>query len=115
MTIDIIFKKAYAVIAEPAPPPRLQAYAFKHPTRTVQAASSTHPNNDNTWDDLLKEELWPLYVGMPDLYESFSEKIPHLEENAESCFENAYKMSFLCITKKQAGEIRQKEHRKRMC
>ena len=42
-------------------------------------------------DDLLKEELGPLYVGIPGFYEAFYGKLPHLEENAETVFRKCQK------------------------
>lgn len=38
-------------------------------------------------DDLLKEEMGPLYVGIPGFYETFYGKIPDLEENAVAMFD----------------------------
>ncbi|KIW36525.1 uncharacterized protein PV06_11236 [Exophiala oligosperma] len=70
-----LFAKAYATLTESTPPP----------CPTIVNSSEQR----QYMDDLLKEEMGPLYVGIPGFYETFYGKIPDLEENAVAMFDKS--------------------------
>ncbi|KIW99446.1 uncharacterized protein Z518_11185 [Rhinocladiella mackenziei CBS 650.93] len=90
---DIIFEKAYAAVVEPTPPPPpprahiLFQTPHKHSTSSIVNTSE----HRKFMDDLLKEEIGPLYTDIPGFYEAFYGKVPHLKENAETVFQKCPK------------------------
>src|SRR5271156_1718545 len=62
---DIIFTEAYAAVTESTPPPRPQAYALQTPYTHTTSSIVDSSEQRQHMDDLLKEELGPLYVGIP--------------------------------------------------
>ncbi|MCJ1285804.1 hypothetical protein MMC26_005145 [Xylographa opegraphella] len=84
---EILYAKTYVAVTESTPPPRLQAHILHTPytynTSSVVDSSEQRQN----MDDLLKEEMGPLYIDVPGFYEAFYGKISRLEENAGAVFQ----------------------------
>jgi hypothetical protein len=84
---DVIFTEAYAAVAESTPPPRPQAQVLQTPYTPSTSSIVNSSEYRQHMDDLLKEELGPLYVDIPGFYETFFGKIPDLGENAVAAFQ----------------------------
>jgi hypothetical protein len=82
---EIIFAQAYAAVTE-ATPPRPQAQFLQTPyTHSTSSVVNSSEQRQHI-DDLPKEEMEPVYIGIPGFYEAFYGKIPRLEENAAAVF-----------------------------
>lgn len=78
----IIFERAYACVTESTPPPRSRAHILQTPYTHSTSSIVNSSEQRQHMDDLLKEEMGPLYIGIPGFYEAFYGKISRLEENA---------------------------------
>lgn len=83
---EIIFAKTYAAVTEATPPPRPQARFFQTPYTHSTSSVVNSSKQRQHMDDLLKEDMGPLYIGIAGFHEAFYGKIPLLEENAAAVF-----------------------------
>ncbi|KAJ9609296.1 hypothetical protein H2204_015571 [Knufia peltigerae] len=83
---EILLAKAYATLTESTPPPRPQAHVLQTPYTHSTSSIVNSSEQRQYMDDLLKDEMGPLYIGIPGFYETFYGKIPGLEENAAAVF-----------------------------
>ncbi|KAI1937935.1 hypothetical protein LOZ66_003517, partial [Ophidiomyces ophidiicola] len=83
---EIIWDKVYEAVTESTPPPR-PLHSFQTPlTRnTGSVVNSSELRTD--MDPVLREELGPLHVDVPRLYDAFFGNIPELQANAQAVFE----------------------------
>ncbi|OAP55710.1 hypothetical protein AYL99_09862 [Fonsecaea erecta] len=83
---EIIFAKTYAAMTEATPPPRPQAQFLQTPYTHSTSSVVNSSEQRQYMDGLLKEEMGPLYIGIPGFHDVFAGKIPCLEENAAAVF-----------------------------
>ncbi|KAF2453900.1 hypothetical protein BDY21DRAFT_326859 [Lineolata rhizophorae] len=83
---EVIWDRVYAAVTEPTPPP--QALPFLDQTRRVRNMSSLANSSEyrKDTDSVLKEELRPLYAGVPYFYETFFGGVPGLDVAAAGVF-----------------------------
>ncbi|KAJ2898011.1 hypothetical protein MKZ38_004229 [Zalerion maritima] len=89
-TDDIIWDKVYDAVTESTPPPRsvpIQQTPWLRNTSSF-ANSSEHRKYV---DDVLKEELGPMYVGVPGFFETYFGEVSGLEPAAKAVFEKCKK------------------------
>ncbi|KZF22629.1 hypothetical protein L228DRAFT_268018 [Xylona heveae TC161] len=70
-TDDEVWNAAYELITESTPPPRPLASVFQTPSRFTSSNIVDSSEHRKDMDPLLKEELGPIYVGVPGFYEAF--------------------------------------------
>lgn len=83
---EIIWDKVYVAVTESTPPPRPLPLSLQTPW-TRNTSSFTNSSEHRKYvDDVMKEELGPLYVGVPGFYEAFFGGVPGLESAARAVF-----------------------------
>ncbi|KAI1931889.1 hypothetical protein LOZ66_006985, partial [Ophidiomyces ophidiicola] len=84
---EIIWDKVYEAVTESTPSPRpLPPFQQTPLTRnTGSVVNSSELRTD--MDPVLREELGPLHVDVPRLYDAFFGNIPELQANAQAVFE----------------------------
>lgn len=84
---EVIWTHVYCAVTEHTPPlwslPFLGQTPFLHNTSSIVNSSEQRKHVD----DVLKEELGTLFVGVPDLYKTFFGDIERLEEAAIAVFQ----------------------------
>ncbi|EJT69172.1 hypothetical protein GGTG_13281 [Gaeumannomyces tritici R3-111a-1] len=85
----LIWDRVYDAVTESTPPPRpiassLQQTPWLRNTSSFANSSEHHEYIDN----VLKEELGPMYVGLRDLYKTYFGDVPNLETASETFFED---------------------------
>lgn len=84
---EIIFREAYAAVTESTPPPRSQAHAFQTPYTHSTSSIVNSSEHRQHIDDVLKEELGPIYIGVLEFHEVVFGKVQGLKETAEAIFQ----------------------------
>jgi hypothetical protein len=83
---DIIWGQLYATVRESTPPPRtlplLDQTPYLHTTGSL-VNSSEHRSN---FDGILKEELGPVYIGIPGFHDALFGQIKGLHDTAAAVF-----------------------------
>lgn len=83
---EVIWEKVYATVTESTPPPRPLPFHVQTPHRRNTSSFANSSEHRKYVDDVLKEELGPLYVGIPGLYEAFFRGVEGLEEASAAVF-----------------------------
>jgi len=83
---EVIWEKVYAIVTESTPPPRPLPFHVQTPHRRNTSSFANSSEHRKYVDDVLKEELGPLYVGIPGLYEAFFRGVEGLEEASAAVF-----------------------------
>ena len=81
-----IYDALFALAARPATPPRPLPYLDQTPSFRNTSSFVNTSEHRKYVDDVLKEELGSLYVGVPDFYEAFFGGIAGLDAVAEAVF-----------------------------
>jgi hypothetical protein len=81
-----ILNDAYNAINESTPSPRLQAHALQTPCTHSTSSIVNSSEHRQHMDDILKEELGPIYIGLLEFHEVVFEKIQSLKKTAEAIF-----------------------------
>jgi hypothetical protein len=76
----------FALVARPATPPRPLPYSDQTPLLRNTSSFVNSSEHRKYVDNVLKEELGPLYVGIPGFYEVFFREIAGLKAVAEAGF-----------------------------
>ncbi|KAM7187663.1 hypothetical protein V8F20_010872 [Naviculisporaceae sp. PSN 640] len=83
----LIWKQVYCSVAESTPPPRPIALSFQQTPWLRKTSSFANSSEHRKYvDTVLKEELGPLYVGLPDFHETLFRGIATLETASEAVF-----------------------------
>ncbi|ORY59944.1 uncharacterized protein BCR38DRAFT_350524 [Pseudomassariella vexata] len=83
-----IWEQVYIAVTESTPPPRPVASSLQQ-TPWLRNTSS-FPNSSEYRkhvDDVLKEELGPMYIGLPHFYDTFFDDVADLKTASEAFFE----------------------------
>jgi Fungal protein kinase len=83
---EILFTKVYAAVTESTPPPRPLPYLAQTPHKQTTSSIVNSSEHRKYMDDVLKEELGPLYVGVPGFYDVFFGQISDLKSKADAVF-----------------------------
>ena len=84
---DVIWGKVYAVATESTPPPRSASSLQQTPSLRNTSSFANSSEHRKYVDDVLKEELGFLYVGVPGFSEAFFGKVAGLGPAAQVVFE----------------------------
>jgi hypothetical protein len=82
---DLIRDKVYATVTESTSPPRPISSIQQTPWHRNTSSFANSSEHRKYVDDVLKEELVPMYVAVPGFFEAFFGKVAGLEPAAESC------------------------------
>ena len=84
---DSIWNRVYDAVTEPTPPPRTTS-SFQQTPLSINTGSLTNSTQHRKHvDDVLKEELGHLYVGIPGFFDAFFEDVPGLRPTAQAVFD----------------------------
>ncbi|KAK4237599.1 dual serine/threonine and tyrosine protein kinase [Achaetomium macrosporum] len=82
----LVWSRVYDAVTESTPPPRSVA-SVKQTPWSRNTSSIAHSSEHRKYvDGLLKEELGPMYVGLPSFYEAYFGDVPNLETASEKWF-----------------------------
>jgi hypothetical protein len=84
---EVILTQAYAAVTESTPPPRPVSSVEQTPWLRNTSSFANSSEHRKYVDDVLKEELGPLYVGIPGFYEKFFGEISSLTEISVAIFQ----------------------------
>lgn len=84
---DVIWDKVYAAVTEPTPPPRPASSFQQTPWLRNTSSFANSTKHRKYVDEVLKEELGPIYVGVPGFFEAFFGKVPGRGPAAQVVFE----------------------------
>jgi hypothetical protein len=89
-TLEVVWEKVYAAVAAPTPPPCPASSIQQTPwlRSTGNSANSTEHRKDI--DNVLKEELGYIYVGVPNFFNAFFREVVDLRPAIQAVF-NKYK------------------------
>ena len=80
---EVIWDKVYAVVTESTPPPCLASSFQQTPWLRNTSSFANSTEHRKYVDDVLKEELGPMYVGVPGFSEAFFGKVAGLGPAAQ--------------------------------
>ncbi|KAF3481541.1 uncharacterized protein GIQ15_04300 [Arthroderma uncinatum] len=80
---EIIWDKVYEAVTESTPPPR-PLHSFQTPLTRNTGSSVNSSELRTDMDPVLREELGPLYIDIPNFHETSFEDIPRLQTNAQA-------------------------------
>ena len=83
---EIIWEKAYTAVTESTPPPRPLPFHLQTPTLRNTSSFINSSEHRKYVDDILKEDLGTLYVGIPGFYEAFFGRVEGLEAIGTAVF-----------------------------
>ncbi|CAG5181461.1 uncharacterized protein ALTATR162_LOCUS9774 [Alternaria atra] len=81
---DIIWRQVETAVTESTPPPRLSSSFQQTPLSINTGSFANSTEHRKHVDDVLKEELGHLYVGIPRFFEAFFEDVPGLRPAAQA-------------------------------
>jgi hypothetical protein len=84
---DLIWDKVYATVTESTPPPCPISSIQQTPWQRNTSSFANSSEHRKYGDDVLKEELGPMYVAVPGFFEAFFGKVAGLEPAAKAVFE----------------------------
>jgi hypothetical protein len=84
---EIIWNKVYDAVTESTPPPRPASSIQQTPWLRNTSSFANSTEHRKYVDDVLKEELGPMYVGVPGFFEAFFGETAGLEPAARAVFE----------------------------
>jgi hypothetical protein len=89
-SLEVVWEKVYAAVAAPTPPPCPASSIQQTPwlRSTGNSANSTEHRKDI--DNVLKEELGYIYVGVPNFFNAFFREVVDLRPAIQAVF-NKYK------------------------
>jgi hypothetical protein len=86
-TDNVIWDRVYDAVTESTPPPRPTS-SFQHTPLSINTGSFANSTEHRKHvDDVLKEELGHLYVGIPGFFEAFFKDVPGLRPAAQAVFD----------------------------
>lgn len=84
-----IWKRVYDAVTESTPPPRPIASSIQQTPWLRNTSSFANSSEHRKYvDNVLKEELGPLYVGLPDFHKTYFGGVPNLETASRTFFED---------------------------
>ncbi|KAK4135944.1 hypothetical protein BT67DRAFT_461555 [Trichocladium antarcticum] len=86
----LVWNRIYNAVTESqsTPPPRPIASSFQQTPWLRNTSSFANSSEHREYiDNVLKEELGPIYIGLQDLYKTYFGDIPNLENASETFFE----------------------------
>jgi hypothetical protein len=84
---EVIWNKAYVTVAESAPPPRPASSVQQTPWLRSTASFANSNEHRKYVDDVLKEELGHMYVGVPGFFDAFFGEVADLRSAAQTVFD----------------------------
>ncbi|KAI1420215.1 serine/threonine-protein kinase Sgk2 [Xylaria sp. FL1777] len=84
---EVIWDKVYDAVTESTPPPRPISSVPQTPWLRNTSSFANSSEHRKYVDDVLKEELGPMYVGIPSFFEAFFGKVAGLKAAATVAFE----------------------------
>ncbi|KAF2680211.1 hypothetical protein K458DRAFT_445416 [Lentithecium fluviatile CBS 122367] len=84
---EVIWNKVYDAVTESTPPPRPASSFPQTPWLRNTSSFANSTEHRKYVDDVLKEELGPMYVRIPSFFEAFFGEIAGLEPAAQAVFE----------------------------
>ncbi|KAK4095776.1 hypothetical protein N658DRAFT_570173 [Parathielavia hyrcaniae] len=83
----LIWERVYDAATESTPPPRPIASSLQQTPWLRNTSSFANSSEHREYvDNVLKEELGPMYVGLQDFYKSYFGDVPNLETASETFF-----------------------------
>ncbi|KAL2192746.1 hypothetical protein P885DRAFT_64684 [Corynascus similis CBS 632.67] len=83
----LIWDRVYDAVADSTPPPRSIVSSVKQTPWSRNTSSIAHSSEHRKYvDGLLKEELGPMYVGIPGFHETYFGDVPNLETVSKAFF-----------------------------
>lgn len=83
---EVIWNKVYDAVTESTPPPRLASSFPQTPWLRNTSSFANSTEHRKYVDDVLREELGSMYVGVPGFFEAFFGEIAGLELAAQAVF-----------------------------
>ncbi|KAF1924748.1 uncharacterized protein M421DRAFT_424639 [Didymella exigua CBS 183.55] len=83
---DIIWDKVYDAVTEPTPPPRPPLSILQTPWLRSTGSFANSTEHRKYVDEVLKEELGPMYVGIPGFFEAFFGEVADLQPATQAVF-----------------------------
>ncbi|KAF1351769.1 hypothetical protein EJ07DRAFT_159287 [Lizonia empirigonia] len=84
---EVIWNRVYDAVTESTPPPRPTSSFQQTPLSINTGSFANSTEHRKHVDDVLKEELGHLYVGIPGFFEAFFEDVPGLRPAALTVFD----------------------------
>ncbi|KAE8400506.1 hypothetical protein BDV37DRAFT_274354 [Aspergillus pseudonomiae] len=84
---DVIWDRIYSTVIESTPPPKLLPFFNQTPYLHTTSSFVNSSGHRKHVDAVLKEELGPIYIGIPQFYESFFRNIDGLEAAGNAVFQ----------------------------
>jgi hypothetical protein len=83
---DTIWDKVYNAVTESTPPPHPPSSILQTPWLRSTGSFANSTEHRKYVDDVLKEELGPMYVGIPGFFEAFFGKVADLQPATQAVF-----------------------------
>jgi Fungal protein kinase len=84
---EFIWNKAYDIVTESTPPPRPVVSSLQQTPRLRNTSSFVNSTEHRKYmDAMLRDELGPLYVGIPSFHETIFGGVPDLEISSKAVF-----------------------------
>ncbi|KAK4133632.1 hypothetical protein BT67DRAFT_382143 [Trichocladium antarcticum] len=84
----LIWGRVYDAVAESAPPPRSIASSLQQTPWLRNTGSFANSSEHRKYvDTVLKEELGPMFVGLPDFYTAYFDSVQNLEAASKTFFD----------------------------
>lgn len=83
---DVIWNKVYAAVAASTPPPRPASSIQQTPWLRSTGSFANSTEHRKYVDDVLKEELGHMYVGVPGFFNAFFGEVADLRLAAQAVF-----------------------------
>ena len=83
---NVIWSTVYDAVTESTPPPRPTSFFQQTPLSINTGSFANSTEHRKHVDDVLKEELGHLYVGIPGFFDAFFGDVPGLRPAAEAVF-----------------------------
>jgi hypothetical protein len=83
----LIWDRVYDAVTESTPPPRPTSSLLQTPWLRSTGGFANSTEHRKYVDDMLKEELGSMYVGIPDFFQAFFGEVADLQPAAQAVFE----------------------------
>ncbi len=85
----LIWELVYDAVTESTPPPRPIASSLQQTPWLRNTGSFANSSEHRKYvDNVLREELGPMYVGLQDFHEAYFGSVPHLATASKTCFDD---------------------------
>jgi hypothetical protein len=88
---ELLWQKVYTAVTESTPPPRQISSILQTPLTRNTSSFANSSEHRKYIDDVLKEELGPMYVGVPGFFEAKFGGVTGLEQTAKVLLEECQK------------------------